>query len=324
MRKVHFAFAAIVLTAVVTIGLGQSADALRYQLPPKEVVDAWDAQPLPTAILSPSKQVLALTYRRAYPTIAELSQPILRLAGARINPNTNGPQRTTNIHGITIRKISDGSETKIIVPPQPNLSNIHFSPDGTHLSFLNTRANGIELWIADTATGRSKMISGTDRLNATTGDPCDWLSDSKTLICTLVPGMRGPVPAPPAVPSGPNVQENMGKAAPAATFEDMLKTAHDDDLFEHYFTSQLATIDIATGRKTLIAKPGIFDAVTPAPGGSFFLVSRIKRPFSHLIPMNGFPEEIEVWSRANQMARKIADLPSREGVTLTGVQTGPR
>jgi Tol biopolymer transport system component len=135
---------------------------------------------------------MALTYRRAYPTIAELSQPILRLAGARVNPNTNGPQRTANIYAITLRKIADGSETKVTVPAQANLSNIHFSPDGSHLSFLNTKTNGIELWIAETATGRSRMITGTDRLNATTGDPCDWLRDSKTLVCTMVASMRRP------------------------------------------------------------------------------------------------------------------------------------
>jgi len=324
MRKAHFAFATLLIVMAMAVAFGQSANAPRYQLPPKEIVDAFDVQPLPTAILSPSKQVLALSYRRAYPTIAELSQPILRLAGARINPNTNGPQRTANIYAITLKKISDGTETKVIVPAQANLSNIHFSPDGTHLSFLNTKTNGIELWIADSTNGKSRMISGTDRLNATTGDPCDWLRDNKTLICTWVPGMRGPVPGAPTVPMGPNIQENMGKAAPVATFEDMLKTTHDDDLFEYYFTSQLGLIDIASGRKTLLASPGIIDSVTPSPSGEFFLVTRIKRPFSHLIPMNGFPEDVEVWSRANQLARKIADVPSREGVPLTGVQTGPR
>ena len=324
MRKIHLAFAMLLLIVSTAIGLAQTGSAPRYQLPPKEVVEAFDAQPLPTAILSPTKQVLALSYRRAYPTIAELSQPIFRLAGARINPNTNGPQRTSNIYGITLKKILDGSEVKVIVPTQANLSNIHFSPDGAHLSFLNTKPNGIELWIAETATGRSRMISGTDRLNATTGDPCDWLRDSKSLICTWVPAARGPAPAEPAVPAGPNIQESTGKAAPAATFEDMLKTAHDDDLFEYYFTSQLAVIDTATGRKTLIGRPAIIDSVTPSPSSEFFLVTRTKRPFSHLIPMNGFPQEIEVWSRANQLARKIADIPSREGVTLTGVQTGPR
>src|SRR5215475_1942194 len=295
MRKLHLAFATLLIAMAMTIAFGQTGNAPRYQLPPKDIVDAFDAQPLPAAILSPSKQVLALSYRRAYPTIGELSQPILRLAGARINPNTNGPQRTANIYAITLKKISDGTETKVIVPAQANLSNIHFSPDGTHLSFLNTKPNGIELWIADTATGRSKMISGTDRLNATTGDPCDWLHDSKTMVCTMVSATRGAVPAEPTVPTGPNIQENMGKAAPAATYEDMLKTAHDDDLFEYYFTSQLATIDIASGRKTLLGRPAIFDSVTPSPSGEFFLVTITKRPFSHLIPMNGFPQEVAVW-----------------------------
>ena len=72
MRKAHFAFAALVLLALTALGFGQSGDAPRYQQPPKEIIEAFDAQPLPAAILSPTKQLLALTYRRAYPTIAEL------------------------------------------------------------------------------------------------------------------------------------------------------------------------------------------------------------------------------------------------------------
>jgi dipeptidyl aminopeptidase/acylaminoacyl peptidase len=324
MRKLRLVFAVAFVIAAASLQFAQTPNAPRYLTPPKEVVDAFDAPPLPAAILSPSKQVIALTYRRPYPTIAELSQPMLRLAGARVNPKTNGPQRTANIYGITLKKISDGTETKVTAPPQANLSNIHFSPDGAHLSFLNTKPTGIELWIVDTATGRARLVSGVDRLNATAGDPCDWLHDNKTLICQFVATGRGPAPAEPAVPTGPNIQESVGKAAPAPTFEDMLKSAHDDDLFAYYFTSQVAAIDAETGRKTLIGKPGIFDSVTPSPSGEYLLVTRIKRPFSHLIPMNGFPEDVEVWTRAGQLAKKVADVPSREGVPLTGVQIGPR
>ncbi|HXT62185.1 MAG TPA: prolyl oligopeptidase family serine peptidase [Pyrinomonadaceae bacterium] len=324
MRKVHLLFAAMLLVAVTSVQFAQTSDAPKYQLPPRDIVDAFDAPPLPAAILSPSKQVMALTYRRAYPTIAELSQPILRLAGARVNPTTNGPQRTALIFAITLKKIADGSEIKVTVPPQANLSNIHFSPDGNHISFLNTKPTGIELWIADVATGKAKLVSGADRLNATTGDPCDWLRDNKTLICTMVVATRGPAPAEPTVPTGPNIQENIGKAAPAPTFEDMLKTAHDDALFEYYFTSQIAAIDATTGRKTMIGKPAIFDSVSPSPSGDYLLVARIKRPFSHLIPMEGFPNDVEVWTRTGQLAKMIADVPTREGVPLTGVQTAPR
>lgn len=300
--------------------LGQEA----YKKPPKEVIEAFDAPPLPQAILSPSKQVIALTWRRSYPTVAELSQPMLRLAGVRVNPRANAPQRATNIYAIVLKKIADSSELKVVVPPQANLSNVRFSPDGSHLSFLNRKDDRVELWVADTATGRSKLASGVDRLNAAAGDPCDWLRDNATMICQLVPSSRGAAPLEPTVPTGPNILENKGKAAPAPTFEDMLKTAHDEALFEYYFTSQLAAININSGSKMLIGRPAVFDSVTPSPSGEYLLVARIKRPYSHLIPMPGFPEAAEIWTRRGEVARLIAEVPSREGVPLTGVQTGPR
>src|SRR5713226_8264092 len=115
-RTLAFASAFIVTASTAQFAQTGQQTAPRYQMPPREIVEAFDAPPLPQAILSPSKQVIALTYRRPYPTIAELSQPMLRLAGARVNPKTNGPQRAQNIFGITIKKIADGSEVKVVVP----------------------------------------------------------------------------------------------------------------------------------------------------------------------------------------------------------------
>src|SRR4051794_25873789 len=98
-----------------------AADPPRYVLPPKAIVDAFDAEPLPQTLLSPNKQVVALTRARTYPTIAELSQPMYRLAGSRVNPKTNGPHRAselpgTGIYSITLKKIADGAETAVKMP----------------------------------------------------------------------------------------------------------------------------------------------------------------------------------------------------------------
>src|SRR5579859_1067543 len=208
-----------------------------YLVPPKEVVAAFDAKPLPDAILSPSRKMLALTQRRAQPTIAELARPMLRLAGERVNPRTFGPHRLPLIQSIELRSLSvPPRSSAVIVPPNANLSYVKFSPDGSKLSFVNTTSNDTELWIANTSTGTAKKAA--DHLNATSGDPCDWLRDNATLVCKFVPSGRGPAPAEPAVPAGPNVQESDGKSAQVATYEDMLKTAHDDNLFAYYFTSQ--------------------------------------------------------------------------------------
>src|SRR5205807_7326195 len=44
----------------------------------------------------------------------------------------------------------------------------------------------------------------------------------------------------------------------------------------------------------------------------------------HLIPADEFPEDIEIWNRRGEVVRKIADVPTREGVPLNGVETSPR
>jgi dipeptidyl aminopeptidase/acylaminoacyl peptidase len=304
-----------------------AADTSKYRTPSPQVVATFDAPPLPNVVISPTRQVLALTLRKGSPSLAELARPTLRLAGARVDPKNNGPHRTaTNSGGyaIALKQIGDGREIEVTVPPQASVSNVHFSPDGSRLSFTNARDSAIELWIADVTTGQAKKVSGGDRLNAANGDPCNWLHDSVTMLCQLVPPDRGAVPVGPVVPAGPNVLENLGKAAPAPTYEDMIRTGHDEALFEYYFSSQLAAIDTASGRRTTIGRPAIFDTVTPSPDDRFVLVSRITRPYSHLIPMDGFPQHVEIWSRHGDIARTVAEIPSREGVTLTGVRTGPR
>src|SRR5476651_1285860 len=153
--------ALLVIAPALGAQVPTASDPPRYALPPKAIVDAFDAEPLPQTMLSPNKQVVALTKARTYPTIAELSQPMLRLAGSRVNPKTNGPHRAsgltgTGIYSIVLKKIADGAEVSVTMPPQARVSNVKFSPDGSRLAFLNTQDGAIELWIADGLTGSAR------------------------------------------------------------------------------------------------------------------------------------------------------------------------
>jgi dipeptidyl aminopeptidase/acylaminoacyl peptidase len=317
---------ACVAAGALSAGLSaQSSTTQGYLLPPKVIVDILDAAPTPTVIVAPDRKMVALLERKSMAGIAELAEPIHRIAGARINPRNNGRQlRTGAATGITLKAVADGTEKKVVLPAGANPGGLAFSPNGKHLAFTNTKPTAIELWVADTATGQSRLLSGTDRLNATAAEPCDWLEDSSALVCTAVPAGRGPAPAEPRVPAGPNIQENLGKAAPAPTFEDMLKTRHDEDLFEYFFTSQVVSYELAGARRTAIGAPAIVESVAPAPGGEYLLVSKVKRPFSHLYSMSGFPKDVEVWTRKGTLAKKIADVPTAEGIPINGVITGPR
>ena len=120
----RFVVIASLLAAPALLAQVPSAlDPPKYSLPPKAIVDVFDAEFLPQTMVSPNHQVVALMKGRSYPTIAELAQPMYRLAGARVNPRTNGPHRAsglagTGIYSIVLKKIADGAEVTVPLPQQ--------------------------------------------------------------------------------------------------------------------------------------------------------------------------------------------------------------
>ena len=210
------------------------------------------------------------------------------------------------------------------MPPQPNLAAIRYSPDGTKLAFTQATDSGTELWIADVATGqaRAATVGEAERdvrrsVRMAVGQPRARLPRHRL-------DARSPCRRRAAVPTGPNVQENEGKPAPVRTYEDLLANAHDEALFDYYFTSQIAIVDAASGLRTPIGKPAIYDEVSASPDGRFLLVERIHRPYSRLVPAGDFPHAIEVLDRRGQIVKTIGDLPLADAVPNNGVRTGPR
>ena len=200
-----------------------------------------------------------------------------------------------------------------------------WSPDGKQFAFTNTVAKGVELWIGSPSTGQTRRISGLS-VNGVQigGPPVQWLGDNRTLIVSTVPANRGTAPVEPAIPIGPHVRESTGNAGPAPTFEDLLATPHDEDLFDYYATSQLVYLDAATGKSTPFGKPAIYTLIRPSPDRTHLLVGWLHRPYSYQLTARAFPEEIEVWNRNGKVEYKVASLPLADRVPLAGVRTGPR
>ena len=80
-----------------------------YKKPPKEIMDVLDAPAIPGTSISPSRDKIALLTPNRYPPIADLAQPMLRLAGTRVNPTTNGPhlQMCIRDRDMTVARIRD-------------------------------------------------------------------------------------------------------------------------------------------------------------------------------------------------------------------------
>ena len=291
-----------------------------YKKPPKEIMDVLDAPATPSTSISPTRDKLALLEPLRYPPISELAQPMLRIAGLRINPNTNGQHRQPYSVSLTLRNVADGKETKVAVPAGAQLISASWAPDGKHLAVGNVTPTGVELWIVDTTTAKATKINGV-KINTAFGG-FDW--DSKTISATLVNSKRGPAPAyQNLIPGEPNIQETSGRASSIATVQDLLKTPNDERLFEYYCTSQIALIDIS-GKVREIGVPAIYDNASFSPDGKYILVSRIERPFSYLFPFNRFPKKVEVWDSNGKMITQIASVPLADNIPSRGVQTGPR
>ena len=117
------------------------------------------------------------------------------------------------------------------------------------------KTNSIELWIADVNKGKANRLSDIE-VNNTYGTPMVWSRDSKSVLIQSISFDRGPVPVKSTVPVGPIIEESIGNATPARTYQDLLKNSHDEDLFDYYFTSTTVEVemngDVKTGQ-TLVS-----------------------------------------------------------------------
>ena len=109
-----------------------------YKLPPKEIVDIVDAPPPPRAMMNPPGDIMLLAEYESLPSIAYLSQPLLRLAGTRITPKYNSRQQTMFYTGLVLKFIKTGETKRIALPDGAKLGFPRWSNDGKRLAFTRS------------------------------------------------------------------------------------------------------------------------------------------------------------------------------------------
>ena len=304
----------------VTAPSAQAPATTAYLTPPKVIADIMDADPLPSVSLSPDRTVMLLSHRRSMPSIAEVAAPFLGLAGARVNPRTNGARVLGGTVALTLKDVATGAERKLALPASGSFA-ASFSRDSRKIAITHTTDAGIRLLVADVATANVRtLIDG--GVNGLAGG-CSWLDDSNGLLCRLIPDGRGAPPADSPVPAGPNIQENMGRAAPSWTYQDLLTSAYEERLYDYYYTSQPAWVGL-DGTKTSVGSPAVYASLSLSTDGQWLVATRVKRPYSYVVPAGLFPRDVELWDRTGKMVRKLADVPMGDTIPVNGVFDGPR
>ncbi|MFL5540412.1 MAG: TolB family protein, partial [Longimicrobiaceae bacterium] len=298
-----------------------------YLVPPAPIPQILDTPPTPGVSVSPGRTTLALLGRENLPSLAELAEPWIPLAGYRINPRTNGwnAARLGFTTSITFQDLASGAKREVRLPPRARMAYTQWSPDGTKLAFGLFGEGGIELWVADARTGVARRLLP-EVLNAAFGTPYRWAPDGESLLALRVPAGRGALPERPRVPEGPVIQESSGRAATLRTLEDMLKSPYDERLFDYYFTSQLVRVPADGGAAVSLGQPGVISGFSPSPDGRYLLVTRIKRPYSYLVDAGSFPADVLVLDARGATVKRVAELPLAENLppAFDAVIPGPR
>ncbi|MGI9056249.1 MAG: hypothetical protein ACR2F2_10665 [Pyrinomonadaceae bacterium] len=103
-----------------------------YKKPPKEIMDVLNAPVTPSTSVSPAKDKIALLEPLRYPPISELAEPMLRLAGLRINPRTNAQHRQIYFVKVMLKNIADGKEMPVNLPTGAKIVSPAWSADGKY------------------------------------------------------------------------------------------------------------------------------------------------------------------------------------------------
>jgi dienelactone hydrolase len=151
------------------------------------------------------------------------------------------------------------------------------------------------------------------------------MPDSASLLCKTISATRGPAPKISDVPLGPDVEESLGRVSPAPTYEDMLKTANDADIFEYYASSTLTAVSITGTTKPLPAK-GLIERASPSPDGRYALVSIVHRPFSYTFPYERFPLATSIIPIKAGSVKVLLDRPAVDNLPISrdAVEASPR
>ena len=294
-----------------------------YQTPPKAIADLLLAKPTPSISLDKKATWMLIMERNSYPTVEELGQPEVRVAGLRLNPNNFSSSRQNFINGLKLKNIKTGKESSIVGLPANLLAgNISWSPDEKQIAFTHTTGSRVDLYVLAVEKAIATKINKTT-LNATLGPVFSWVNEG-TLLYTTITQAASMMPKRPITPVGPSIQESVGKAAPSRTYQDLIRSPYDEEAFAFLTSSQL--VKNTNGIETKMGSPAIYTSFEVSPDKKYLLTETIQKPFSYLVTAYSFASRVSIQDMNGKTLKVLANLPSAE-TTPSGydnVQPVPR
>lgn len=322
MKKITSFILSLFILALISLHTA-AQDESNYQLPPKEIADLLLAAPTPSISVDGKAKYMLVMERPSYPLVEELGQAEFKIAGLRLNPNNFSPTRQNYIKGLTIKDIATSKALVIkAMPASIAALSPTWNPSENKIAFYNVSANAVDVYVIDLTTLTCQKINKT-AANLILGSSLVWLDDV-TLLYKVNVNTASALAKKPITPSGPTIQENLGKAAPSVTYQDLIKSPYDEYVFEFLAKSQL--VKNKNGVETKVGAPALTNSFSISPDKNYILTRTLSKPFSYLVTAGGFASTMQVLDKNGTLVKTIAQLPSSEGTPsgYDNVQNAPR
>ena len=253
-----------------------SAKQTTYQRPPQEIEELVLATPTPTPVFNSDCSAVMLMYSNSSIPIANVPLNGLFLANVHIDPNKYCRMREKGYHTLSLKRIPDGEEVIVSdLPEGGTIKHAVWYPKGDKVLIFYSESDGVYLYSANLEDGKALRVSNR-RINTTARKFVIWINDTDFLTACVVEGCEAPTLG---TPTGPIIQESLGKKTRSRTIQGLLRDEFDVANFKYYFTSQLVRIS-PSGEKE-IGEPAIYRTISISPDREHLMVYRVVEPYSH-------------------------------------------
>lgn len=295
-----------------------------YQKPPKEMIDIVEASTSKSVIVNNNGSLMLILETAGYPSITEIAKPYLKLAGLRVNALNHSNAKSTYFASLTVKNVKNGDQFAFEgIPKNAKIKDVTFSPDEKKVAFTVTTENEVQLWLGNLESKFASQLPNV-ALHDVYGTVYKWSPDGNTILANCVAEQK-PLQILGPVQSGPNVRQSSGEVSVNRTYQDLLRNANDEVLFNYHLTSQLKLIYL-NGQAVNYNRPEIYKNFDFSPDGELVMLSIVQKPYSYLVPIANFSYKVEIRDKYGKLTRELATVPMADNLPqgFDAVVEGPR